>query len=318
MAHLKLHHFAAQHPHTVRMRKREDRKLRAVRPSRSNERWYRDRLLEVVAHLEKAGADLATDLEPRWKERESMLSRDGALDDVSRLRTARAYDTAVPNLDDLIKRLENRFGNIADVAKRLSAVAARNNRGAVDERLASSIYRSLGVDIRPTLQGEGPIAEAMDAAIQANVDLIVSIPRDYLDQVRGVVQKAWTDGVRHEDLIARIARIGQITQGRAKTIARDQTAKMNSSFNQVRQTSLGIERYEWVDSRLGRPRERDSHAAMRGTIQRWDKPPIVDGEPVHPGQAINCMCVAIPIVNLDEIAADATGETNVLGLAVAA
>ena len=74
---------------------------------------------------------------------------------------------------------------------------------------------------------------------------------------------------------------------------------MNAAFNQVRQTGLGIERYQWrgvLDQR-----ERASHIAMEGSVQRWDSPPLVEGENVHPGEAIRCRCSAAALLDLDDV-----------------
>jgi SPP1 gp7 family putative phage head morphogenesis protein len=81
---------------------------------------------------------------------------------------------------------------------------------------------------------------------------------------------------------------------------------MTSSFNQVRQTQVGIEQYTWSGALDAR--ERPSHRAMEGSVERWAAPPEVDGERVHPGQAINCRCVAVPVFNLDELTGGGTEQ----------
>jgi uncharacterized protein with gpF-like domain len=56
---------------------------------------------------------------------------------------------------------------------------------------------------------------------------------------------------------------------------------------------------------------RESHADMEGQMCDWDDPPEVDGEKVHPGEAINCRCVAIPVVDMEaiDIAAESASAT---------
>lgn len=88
---------------------------------------------------------------------------------------------------------------------------------------------------------------------------------------------------------------------RAKLIARDQTSKMNGAFNQARQTSLGIDRYVWQTS--GDERVREEHQANDGQVFSWNDPPATG----HPGEDINCRCVAVPYFDLDS-------EEELLGL----
>jgi SPP1 gp7 family putative phage head morphogenesis protein len=285
--------FAAQHPHTARLRKRQLRQMRAIYASKSAERWYRHKLLLIAAELKKAGGDLADDMKSVWPEPQPAV--DGA--------GARARDAQAPNIDADIAKLAERFGNIQGVSRRLAALAALKNRGEVDLRLAKAIKRSMGVDVSILLTGEGEIALAMESAIAANVSLITSIPSQYFDKLKAVVTNAWRDGLRHEELVSRIARLGNVTDSRAKLIARDQTSKMNSSFNEVRQTSLGIERYTWSTARD--ERVRPEHARLNGQSFAWKSPPFIEGEAANPGQQINCRCVALPIVNLDDLPLEA-------------
>jgi SPP1 gp7 family putative phage head morphogenesis protein len=260
------------------MRKRVGRRLRPVRPSRANELWYRAQLGHIVAELRKSGAEIADELRPTWP---------------------RVEDERAPALPAILARIADRFGNIGAVAERLAELAVRKNLDAVDERLGDEIRNAVGIDIRPVLTGHGPIAEKMREAARANVELITSIPAQHFDLVREAVDLVWSTGTRWEALADRIREIGDITDRRARIIARDQTAKMNSSFNEVRQRDLGIERYTW--SGALDQRERASHRAMEGSTQRWDAPPEVDGERVHPGQAILCRCVAIPLLDLERL-----------------
>jgi SPP1 gp7 family putative phage head morphogenesis protein len=172
-------------------------------------------------------------------------------------------------------------------------------------------------------------------ATKANVDLITSIPQKYLAKLEKHVTDSFVSGVRHEDLIQEIYpdlrremgrryasappayfekqqltpeeiidRVDEITENRAKLIARDQTAKMNSSFNQVRQTSVGIEKYQWQTA--GDERVRESHAEKDGKVFSWDDPPEDTG---HPGEDIQCRCVAIPFFDLDEMEEELSNDT---------
>ena len=150
----------------------------------------------------------------------------------------------------------------------------------------------LGVDV---LAHEPWLKAEMDALSHANAALITSIPEQYLLQVRNVVMQALRVGGSTDDLTAAVQRIGQVTESRAKLIARDQVGKALGQITKLRQQSLGVEEFEWVTA--GDERVRDSHSALNGKHFRWDDPPTdaQTGEKVHPGEAIQCRCTAIAV-----------------------
>lgn len=288
------------HPRTSRLRKRRDRPLRAVRPSRKVELWYRGQLHGVVAHMCALVDNEVHGQRGSWEY---------AVGDAGSFLPGRLIsvgDVIVPGLTDALARAALRFGDILGRARVMAALAARRNLGEVDERLTAAIKRSVGVDLRAALSDHSPspdgmpsIAEAMAEAASANVALIKSIPEQYFGELAATVSEAFAAGMRWEGLIAKIKERGDVADGRAWVIARDQTSKMNAAFNEVRQVGLGIEEYDWSGALDAR--ERPSHRRMEGVRCRWDAPPEVDGERVHPGEAILCRCAALPRVNLDFI-----------------
>lgn len=125
-----------------------------------------------------------------------------------------------------------------------------------------------------------------------NAQLIRSIPYDELLRVSGAVERGLQEGSNIKTIEEVIEKSFGISRRRAKTIARDQTAKLNASLTKLRQQELGVESYEWQTS--GDERVRASHRANDGKIFRWDSPPEKTG---HPGNDVNCRCVAIPILD---------------------
>lgn len=282
---VQLRHIVRALPHGAGLRKRHGRTLKPIKPSHKNELWYKVQLLAIVARLRAVATE---DLLPELRRLEPLYAK--ATDSLTRDR-----DIPRRSLDTTFERMAQRFGGIAATAQRLAVLAAQRNLETVDERLKAAIKASVGIDIAPVLSSAGPVMSAMAAATRDNIELIKSIPDQYFEKLGDAVGKSMERGLRFEDLAKEVERIGGVTESRAKLIARDQTSKMNSAFNRVRQSSLGISQYRWQTA--GDERVRETHAEHDGKVFRWNDPPSDTG---HPGEDINCRCVAIPYFNLDE------------------
>ena len=125
-----------------------------------------------------------------------------------------------------------------------------------------------------------------------NAQLIRSLPQSELERVAGIVERGLQEGKTYKDVAKEIQNSFGISDRRAKLIARDQTKKLNSSLTKLRQQELGVEEYIWQTS--GDERVRPTHRANDGKIFRWDRPPAITG---HPGNDINCRCVARPVLD---------------------
>lgn len=125
-----------------------------------------------------------------------------------------------------------------------------------------------------------------------NSQLIRSLLDQELERVSGIVERGLQEGKTYKDVAKEIKQSFGITDRRAKLIARDQTKKLNSSLTKLRQTELGVEEYTWRTG--GDERVRPTHRHNNGKKFRWDTPPPITG---HPGNDINCRCVAIPVLD---------------------
>lgn len=297
--HLQIAHLTHLHPRVARLRKRRERVARAVRPSRAAELGYLSDLSRLVAEVKAAGTAFLASIRHKWQTHDLVVgSRDAAGADAKPNRFAHELSTA-----------RSRFQGARGVGVTVATKFAGKSLAEVDTRLARSVEASIGVDIRATLTGHGPIAEVLSDAVDENVDLITSIPEQYFDELGDLVSEAWSNGDRWESLVDDVAELGGTTESRAELIARDQTGKLNAKFNQVRQTSLGVEKFEWQTA--GDERVRDSHAELDGKVFAWDDPPTVDGEEALPGEPINCRCVGAPVIDLDpEESDDGEGEAD--------
>lgn len=135
--------------------------------------------------------------------------------------------------------------------------------------------------------------------VQENIELIKSIDSDTLNRIRGKLTDRIIDNSASTALTKylnqAVSDIAGINKRRAALIGSDQIGKLNGRLMQYRQQSAGLSEYRWSSS--GDQRVRARHRAYNGNIYQWDKPP----EDGHPGQAIRCRCVAIPVIDLDKV-----------------
>ncbi|WP_162142328.1 phage head morphogenesis protein [Laribacter hongkongensis] len=201
---------------------------------------------------------------------------------------ARAFNSAMDRAIERIARLVPR-----SMLERMAAGMVRRANQQNHRQTAQAVNAAIGIDVGQMIERSPSVAAQVEAATIHNVNLITSIQSQYLDQVRTTVMQAVTSGQRHESIIASVRETGRVSESRARLIARDQTNKLNGALTKARQTSLGVRRYRW--SGANDERERETHRENNGKIFSWDDPPPTG----HPGEDINCRCVAIPIIELD-------------------
>lgn len=206
--------------------------------------------------------------------------------------------------DDIMQRLKKIKNEISTVvgskARAIASIFVNGQKKQSDEQLVKIIEQQTGLDLTSVIDDDA-LQEPTKEAIQANIILINSIPEQYLYRVEQVIMAGLQSGLLSEALKAELQKIYNTTRNRAKLIASDQMGKINSRMTEVRQKNLGIVNYQWStaqDERVrgnpnGRyPKAKYSHYHRHGKIFSWNKPPP-DG---HPGQAVRCRCVAIPVL----------------------
>lgn len=226
---------------------------------------------------------------------------------------------AVPMMvprEDALENLEQEpgtngpaLGAIVNIAKSLDAF----NKKELDAFKKIAIGKAF--------QEQEPwVKNVLDSWAREQVTLISKASQDMLDTVARRIRDGVKAGRSAREVTAMInADLPGISYRRARIIARDQTAKLNSSLTQGRMADAGLETYIWdtaQDERVrGNPNGRyanaiPSHFMMQGKLCRWDDQTVwfENGEWVkrpgdapyfHPGMAIMCRCVALP--NWDEL-----------------
>jgi len=125
--------------------------------------------------------------------------------------------------------------------------------------------------------------------------LIKDIPAKTSRQISDYTRQALIDGTNVKDTTSAIFDImserTEVSDSRARLIARDQVSKLNGQLNRERQENIGVEGYIW--STVGDERVRDTHIDNDGKYFTWDNPPAETG---HPGEDYQCRCWAEPVL----------------------
>lgn len=178
------------------------------------------------------------------------------------------------------------------------------------KQLGKQVHAAFGVD-KPFRDRH--LSDLMDQFVAHNVSLIRSVPEDVHDDVERLVLHAVSGGRLSGDLADEIDERFDVGESHARLIARDQIGKLYGQINHARQRELGVERFIWRT--MGDDRVRDEHADFEEESQdepySYDDPPVdEDGEPVLPGEPVQCRCYAEPVFEdvLDDDESDDAGD----------
>lgn len=261
--------------------KKDRRKGQPVKPSRSVKVNYRNALYDITRLLSRNTQEII-----------SLLASNAPKAQILQQMTEAIRQSQL-RVDAEAERIAQQFLDDADIQNK--------------QRFENMLKQALGVDYLRTVTGENTQI-ALQAARATNVGLIKSISSEHWEKVLLAVNKNLS-GTLDMPLTSRLKQIGGITTRRASFIARDQTAKITSQLNQSRQHDAGINSYTWSTSEdqrvVGTPgglypkgsAAHRNHYKRDGKVYYWNNPPS-DG---HPGEAINCRCVAIPRIDLSEL-----------------
>lgn len=253
-------------------------RVKAVKPSVSIESDYNVKLQRIVREIRK---DINDNLVPVLRATASEYRRDSYVGDIT----------------GVFRWLQVKWVN-SQQARNLSSSIAEWFVRTSEKNNADRSRRSFGVDI---FQNNQELNDYLTASIYDNSRLITSIPEQYLSRVESIVMTNVRAGLRPKVIEQQLVKEFGVTVTRARLIARDQTAKVNSNLSEKRQRSAGYEYFQWIDSDDQRVRTRHSEIANKMTkygkgIYRWDDLPLSDtGQPISPGTDYQCRCVARPV-----------------------
>ena len=182
--------------------------------------------------------------------------------------------------DDFAKSESRSFGKASTSAATRSFAAALKKAGFTIEFKMTAVAQDI-----------------MTATIAEQVNLIKSIPEQYLTQVEGMVMRSVQAGHDMGTLAKGLQDQYGVTKRRAALIARDQNAKATAAMTRARQDEIGIEEADWMHSSAGRV-PRNTHVQNNGKRYNiklgWLDPAV--GIRIWPGTLVGCRCVSRSII----------------------
>lgn len=152
-----------------------------------------------------------------------------------------------------------------------------------------------GVD--PTKEDPVKFSRLLQQWAKTNALLIQDIPTKTMNQIKEATIETLQSGRNVDDMTSTVYDImserTDVTDSRARLIARDQVAKLNGALTQERQRDIGVDSYVWRT--VGDERVRETHEEVDGQTFSWDSPPS-ETDDNHPGEDYQCRCWAEPIL----------------------
>lgn len=226
---------------------------------RSEEIKYKTSLLKLVYFIEKEVKRLIYPVLNNHYKRQDSINYDGFIEDIELLLVdiKEQSDTEVSVL----------IGGLSYRAKKIREFVTRGVVNSLKGLLRVETEPIIGVDIFKSLGNES-LDEIANSWAVTNSRLIKSIPETMLNDVSLIIQTGFREGTGIYDLKNQIQTKFGVAENRARLIARDQVAKLNSNYIRDEHAKLGITEYEWVTSDDERVRE--SHKVMNGKICQWN------------------------------------------------
>lgn len=235
---------------------------------------------------------------------------------LSELREPKPLNDALPDyFKDLSAKMRRIFDkldslDLPSIANRMSSrIVGTANKVNMD-RFSKQASKSFGIDFTTAIASSGEaVRTQLDIDREINASLIKSVATEFKQQISETIMSNIQSGERSTNLITQIKDRYNVSQSRAKLIARDQTSKLNGSLVKARAQAVGSKTYIWRC--VGDERSRDSHLVLNGMLCRWDdatvysddngktwkKRKAIGGVEAHPTDEINCRCNAQAVID---------------------
>lgn len=231
-------------------------------------------------------------IESRYSDR--LQARTGRLHEVGMDRIL-ALLTQTDALEGSPASLTAILGVIDGMRDTLAGDAARRAVASSMGTAARGMIASAALGQRVYLTGLGvdgiriPVLQP-DRYLVGQLSRIRDLDASTLDRLESVVREGFRRGQSVQSLTKALEQAGDISRGRARFLARNETGNLASAVAKRTQQNLGIREYLWMTSEDSRVRS--SHSQRHRMRFSWDSPPSGG----HPGEDFGCRCRARPIV----------------------
>lgn len=160
------------------------------------------------------------------------------------------------------------------------------------EKFAAGIRQAFEIDLQGVIEAED-LQKYVEAAALRNAGLITGMTDDLVKRIQTVTTNSLINGETVGSLRKKLKAEFELTDARARLIARDQTSKLNADLNKIRQQQAGVNEYTWRTSQDERVRER--HVKLNGKRYKYGEDTGAE-DGLEPGQPIQCRCIAQGVI----------------------
>lgn len=209
------------------------------------------------------------------------------------------FDSVGEDINNAIEAIKKEFDFIG-AAERISSQMIERVNSVNSRKMTNKVNNAIGVDLENVIKSEN-LSEFIELQSLKNANLIKSVPTESVEDIRRIVLNGLGEGMRAEEIKKQISgnypsSVFNKMNNRIATIARTETAKLNSQITNKRLENLGVKRAVW--DATGDSRTRECHAKRDGKeyVISEGLYSSCDGKTIQPAQEINCRCVARPII----------------------
>jgi len=268
----------------------EERGRQGLRRQPPRPRRPEQQIREYRAALRRVTSALESEVRERvFPEIERLMEEAGTRADSTRLddwadRIAELFRASRTAIEPQIGRTQELMLTLGDVVE----------QRATSEQIAA-IRAVMGVS--PSFYDADRISGILNAWKRQNSAFITRMADDAVQDMMDTASRAVRSGRPNREVRAELRKRFEISDRRARTIARTEISQLNAQITRERQREVGIEGYYWITS--GDERVRDEHEERNGEFFEWDNPP----EDGHAGESVNCRCSARAAVDrlLDQL-----------------
>ena len=204
----------------------------------------------------------------------------------------------------LHKAIKTKLPVFINNAKKVILKWFKNSNDYSKRAFKDAFNKATGINI--SIHYNKQYDDLLKVFLEKNAGLVQNLANQSINSIQNIIYDGMVNGLRPESLRKNLMNTLDISSKRAKFIARDQSAKLNASLNQIKQKEAGIEFFEWItveDERVSTGK--GGHKQLHGKIYKWgdvSNYPVIDsaGNRGVPSQRPNCRCVARAVILLKD------------------